>query len=151
MIPSKQISERMMTLVGADTATLATAATPTEVQVHLSKTPFTPSPTIVFADLTPPDFDGYAHIAAGAPPWVETLDPASGAVKLLLPMPAGGLVWETTGTTNLPQTIYGYMVIGHSSVNCGAALFNPPIVLTGVNQSIIINQPALTLIPGAVA
>lgn len=134
MIPTLALREQAMKLLAADTTTLAPVAAN---KMALVKATFIPSEELAFADLTLADFDGSTPLAtaAGAPP--EGLDPATTDSIIDLKAPAGGFRWETTGVTNLPQTIYGYALVNDAvdTVLC-AALFPNPIELTAVNQRV---------------
>lgn len=117
------------------------------VVLRLAKAPFTPSPTLTWAQFDDilADFDGYTDKVCGSPA-VTGLDPVSGLYQLWAPPPAGGFRWETTGTTNLPETIYGF-ALGNSdsSTLYASALFDTPVVLTDVNQVVEVLSATLSL------
>jgi hypothetical protein len=148
MIPTLSIFERGMTLLGADTATLAPAAL--ALKVILVKAAFTPGPGLAIGDLTEADFTGYAAIAAALAALPESLDPATGDSLLTVGPPAGGFRWETTGTTTL-NTIYGYALVDNGKATLYAAdTFSTPIVLTATNQSIVLDPIGLRLLAGSI-
>lgn len=139
MTPSQLIFERFGVLLAADTTTLAPAADPPAVM--LVKDVFTPSLTLIPADLVEADFDGYAQIAAPVGAQQQTLDPNTGDSLVRMKPPAGGWFWETTGITNLPQTIYGFALINDAQTAIyGSELFDEPFVLTATNQQILIDN-----------
>lgn len=140
MIPTQAVFERMMELLGADTATLNTTGSPTDAKVGLFINDFAPNAAMVLADLTEATFDGYVQIPADGHPHPQSLDPSNGNSRVTLLPSAGGWHWETTGLTDLPQTVFGYFVIGHGVLLNLAKRFETPIVLTGANQSIDIQR-----------
>ena len=103
--PTRSLFERIMTLLGADSVTMAGA-----LVVRLIKEPFSESLDQTFTADDEADFDGYAGIDVAAATRPTANDPATGDRLLTVTPPAGGFRWETTGATNLPQTIYGYVV-----------------------------------------
>lgn len=139
MIPSQAIFERPDVLLAADTSTLAVAANPP--RVVLFKAPFTPSPDLVFADLVPADFDGYTDTLCQTGAQRQTLDPNTGDSLVQMIAPLGGWQWETTGLTNLPQSIYGWGLVPNGSASVyGSELFDVPVLLDGINQQVQIPQ-----------
>lgn len=150
MVPTDTVFARMLALLGADTLTVGTTATPTACTVALVKATFSPGPTLRLADIVEADFDGYAAKTVASAPQPQSNDPSNGDSILLIPPLAGGFNWETTGLTNLPQVIYGYVVIGHGPEIVGSALISPPINLTGVNQGISIPSPTFRQVNGTV-
>jgi len=141
MVPTNTVFERMLSLLGADTATVGTVDAPTNCQVMLIKSTFVPGPTTRLADLDEADFDGYAQVACAGAPKPQSNDPSNGDSILTLTPSTGGFTWETTGLTNLPQTIFGYAVIGHGPEIVGSALITPTVTLNGINQSITVATP----------
>jgi len=92
---------------------------------------------LVVADLDLADFDGYAPIPSDAPPFSAAIDPVSGDQIVTIDEPAGGWRWETSGVTNLPQTIYGFgLTNGAGTVLHAAALLDDPVTLTAAGQEI---------------
>jgi len=117
-----------------------------DVAVRLIREPFTPAPTL--ADTTAADFGGYGDKGADSPTW--GFDPSTGERVLRATPPAGGWHWETTNTTNLPQTIYGYVWFNTDNDDVFASSLVPtPIVLTDANQVVDIPDPTLTINPAA--
>ena len=147
MLPSNGIFQRRDVLLSADTTTLAPAANPPKVR--LLKAPFTPADDLVWADLTECDFDGYAAIACAVGAQAQSIDPLTGASLVTMLAPVGGWRWETTGLTNLPQTVYGWTLVPNdlSSVY-GSELFDTPIVLQGVNEQVLIPTVQFATLPG---
>jgi len=130
----------MAQLLAADTATLAQAADANVIALIME--PFTPSESTSFDDLTLATFDGSTPIAVGLGTQPEGLDPNTmDAIISMLP-PAGGFRFETTGVTNLPQTIYGYALLNDAlDTMLGCELLPEPITLNGVNEVIEIPSP----------
>jgi len=135
MQATRALREKMAQLLAADAATLAPAADGN--MVVLIKAAFTPTEITALADLTLADFDGSTEIECGIGTQPEGLDPNnSDAIISILP-PAGGFRFETTGVTNLPQTIYGFALLNNAlTVLYGCEQLDTPVVLTGVNQVI---------------
>jgi len=141
MIPSTALFERGPVLLGADTTTLALAA---NLKLGLIMAPFTPSPGLLFASLTLATFDGYTPLVPTPGTQPESLDPSNGDAIIDLADPVGGWRWETTGVTNLPQTIYGFLLYNSStSLLYASELLPDPITLTAINQAIVLNRPTL--------
>ena len=141
MQSSLALREKMAQLLAADAATLAPPADANIVVLIME--PFTPSETLDGSTLVPATFDGSAPLEAVLGTQAEGLDPSnSDAIITILP-PAGGWRWETTGTTDLPQTIYGFALFNDdSTVYYGSENLPAPITLTAVNQ--VIQLPAVT-------
>lgn len=133
MQASRALREKMAQLLAADTATLAPAAL--AINIALVKAAFSPSEGLAFADVTLADFDGSDPIDITVGAQAEGLDPVSSDAIITLSPPIGGFRWETTGATNLPQTIYGCVLLNNAGDTILASLRLPtPIVLTAVNQ-----------------
>jgi len=133
MIPTLAIREKMAQLLAADTATLAPSSSPPVVALVMAQ--FNPSEYLTAGDLTLATFDGSAPIPCQTGPQNEALDPATNDAIIDMVPPVGGWRWETTGTANLPQTIYGFALLkGDLSTVYGAALLPAPVTLSGVNQ-----------------
>lgn len=134
MIPTK--ATRL--LLGEDLAAdgvVFPIATPCKVILFVNDLAITED--TVLADLTLATFDGYADKAAGASPFAVGVDPVTGDQIITINEPAGGWRWETTGLTNLPQTIFGY-ALANGAVNLihAAQLLNEPIPLTVVGEEV---------------
>lgn len=150
MTPSLVAFKKMVDLLGADTITFAGT-----LSVGLIKTPFSPSLNMSFVAGDEANFTGYAFKTLTAATRPTANDPATGDRLLTITPPVGGFVWETTGTTNLPQTIYGYYVgadtIGIGGTLLGAALLDAPVVLTATDQQVQIPDPQLRVNPAAIS
>jgi len=124
-----------MQLLAADTATLAPAANANKMM--LVKAVFAEGEGLILADLTAADFDGSTPLDIGLNTQPEGLNPGSNDAVIDLKLPAGGLRWETTGVTHLPQTIYGYALVDNGiTVVLAAKLFDNPVTLTAINQRV---------------
>jgi len=102
---------------------------------------FTPSPTLVIGDITEADFDGYAALSAASAATQVFQDPATGDTRIQVREPAGGWTWIVSGNTNLPQTVYGYVLTDPTGATVyGSERITPPIVIpdggTGMGFSI---------------
>jgi hypothetical protein len=135
MFCSLTIREKAAQLLAADASTLA-PATDANV-IALVKAPIAPGEGLLLIDITLADFDGSTPIDVGTGTQPEALDPnTADAIISLLP-PAGGFRFETTGITNLPQTIYGYVLLNNAMTKVYASeSLATPITLTAINQVI---------------
>lgn len=128
------LREKMAQLLAADTATLAPA---TANKLALFQNDATPNEGMTIADFTLADFDGSTPIAGVTGAQLEGLDPNNTDAIISIKPPASGYRWETTGVTNLPQTIYGAVLIDDTGATVlGAVRFTEAIELTAANQVI---------------
>jgi len=143
MVPTLALREKAMQLLAADTATLAPAAN--AKKIALVKVDFPPAETLVFADLDLADFDGSTPLDLGLGTQAEGLNPGTTDAVIDLKLPAGGLRWETTGLTNLPQTIYGWALLDNAgTLLMASGIFEDPITLTAVNERVDVTQAKIT-------
>jgi len=148
MLPTKDLVERMADLLGADTVTLA--APTTFVEIHLAKAPFTPTATLVIGDIEEADFDGYLPLSAASAATQVFTDPATGDVMIQVREPSGGWNFQTSGVTNLPQTIYGFVLTDAAgAVVHGSELLDVPVVLDGAGQGFDVPNVNFRLMLGA--
>lgn len=134
MTPTTVLLVALQNELATDTDGLAAA---TALHAHLIKEPFTPDNSTDFTTLTEADFDGYAALGAGTGVQQQFSDPVTGRLVVQMKEPAGGWHWQTTGVTNLPQTIYGVVLTNtDDDETFGAVLFDTPITLTGTGQAI---------------
>lgn len=127
------LREKAAQLLAADAATLAPAADANVIALVMAE--FTPGEGLVLGSLTFATFDGSTPLAVGVGTQPEGLDPNTNDAIISLKPPVTGWRWETTGTTNLPQTIFGYALLTDGLAALLAADVLPtPITLTGVNQ-----------------
>ncbi len=144
MIPTLAIREKAMQLLAADAASLA-PADPNGNKMALVMAAFVPAESLVFADLTLATFDGSTPIVSGGGTQPEALQPSTNDSVIDLKPPAGGFRWETTGLTNLPQTIFGAVLLNNAAdLLLASALFDTPITLTAVNQRVEFNEAEIT-------
>ena len=139
MIPTNVLLDAIATRIASDAGTLAHATD--GVLLHLAKAVFNPGPTLVVGDFTEADFDGYAALEAGAGAQQFFVDPISTERTIQVLEPAGGWHFETTGVTNLPQTIRGaYLTNNAGTVLYGSVLFDDPVVLTAANEAVDVSN-----------
>lgn len=149
MFPVAAVAEQTMKLLAADDTTLAPAANANKIA--LVKASFTPGPNLAIADLTFADFDGSTPILGTTGAQLESVDPQTGDFLIDIKPPAGGYRWETTGVTNLPQTIYGFALTNNAgTVLLAAETFSSPINLTAINQSVDVGRPTLRQLVGSI-
>lgn len=136
------LREKAAQLLAADATTLAQ---PTDLnKMILIMAEFNALESTVIGDLTPADFDGSAALLQVTGTQPEGLDPNNTDAIITLKPPAGGWRWETTGITNLPQTIYGFALINDAETTLFCSEKLPtPITLTGVNQVIDIGSASI--------
>lgn len=149
MTPVQILLTAISTAVGADAAKLAG-----DVSVCLMTNAFAPGPDTTFIGANEATFDGYAPIVKTAATRPTAFDPATGDRILTIPPPAGGWIWETTGPTNLPQTITGFAVYTGAAGMAGTLLacqrLPSNVVLTAADQQVSINDPMLRFLVGGV-
>lgn len=149
MFPNLTIYQKLMQLLVADTSTLAPAANPPKLK--LAKADFTPTLSMVPGDFTEADFDGYSAVASPVNAQLQSLDPLTGDSVGEMKQPAGGYRYETTGTTGLPMTIYGYYLENDGGTEVyGAEKFAEPIILVATNQSIGPLTPTFRQLSGSI-
>jgi hypothetical protein len=78
----------------------------TDVKVKLYSNNLTPGWATVLGDFTESTFAGYAAVAIGD--WADVGDVSSLRRKL---QSAGGATWTVSGSTGLPQNVYGYYIV----------------------------------------
>jgi hypothetical protein len=142
MIPTRALREKAMQLLAADAATLAPAVL--ENVIILVMNDIAPSEETVVGDLDEATFDGYAALDCALGTQPEGLDPANND-SLVDILPAAGMFrWETSGVTNLPQTIYGFALLDSTKATLLACeRFEDPVTLTAVNQRVEVGTPQL--------
>jgi len=148
MLPVKAvrllIGETLATIVPLDQASALN-------RVALVMAPFTPSEDLALGDLTLATFDGSTAKTVALGAQQVGIDPTTGEQRITVPDVVGGWRWETTGTTNLPQTIYGFVL--YDSTGPGPLIASEtlpsPVTLTEVGQEIIVGkvQIAISLEP----
>jgi len=142
MQPTQTLLSTLAELLAGDVAYLAAAAAK---HVHWIKDVFTPDLTTDFTALVEADFDGYVALNAAAGAQQAFTDPITGQRVVQLIEPLGGWHSETTGVTNLPQTIYGYAVTDLAdAVTLGSALLDTPVTLSGVGEAVDVSNIRLT-------
>ena len=135
MKPTRAIRNAAADALAAQAATLAPATDANKMALIMA--PFEPGESLTFADLTLATFDGATPILCGTGTQPTAYDPSTDDSVIDIKPPAGGFRWETTGTTNLPQTIYGYCLLDNAAaVLYAAAAFDVPVILTGINQRV---------------
>jgi hypothetical protein len=148
MLAMKALRLALGELLGADTGTLAPVAVN---KIALVKANFALDENLLIGDLTLADFDGSTPLAASATGGLVGIDPITGDQIITIKDPAGGWRWETTGLTNLPQTIYGYALIDNAGATLlAAALFPDPIPLSAVGEQVSIGEATLTIVPAPI-
>lgn len=138
MIPSQTLWQSIIDAAAADAAFLGNAD---EMLVRLAKEPFNPSLELTLGDLTEADFDGYAEIEAGPNAQQVFFDVSSGFWLIQINEPVGGWTWESTGVTNLPQTIHGYYLVDDTgTILLGSELLPAPVTIDASGQGLSIQH-----------
>lgn len=140
----------------------ATAASATwlaaNLTVALIKSPFTPGQATLdgLASTDEADFDGYAQKDGSAATRKVDIDPATGDVLVTVLPPAGGWRWETSGNTNLPETIYG-MALMKGTVGAifpdaviASEVFTAPVTFTNNPQQLTVQDVKFRLPVGTI-
>jgi len=150
MIPMKSLRLQIGELLAADDTTLAPAVSSNKIM--LIKSPFTPGENLVVGELTEADFDGSAAIAGATGAQQCAIDPLTGDQIVTIKDPAGGYRWEVTGTTNLPQTIYGVALVDNTKATLLAVeAFEMPIPLTGVGEEVAFPRAIMTVVSSPIS
>jgi len=144
MIPTMAVRNAAAELLAADPDTLG--ADPAN-KVHLYMNNVTPAESSILADFTEASFDGHTAIPTATDAQACGIDPATADSVIDLIPGAGGFRWETSGMTNLPQTIYGYYLTDSTSATLLAAQrFATPVTLTETGQAINIGDPSIRML-----
>lgn len=135
MIPTQVMLDAVATAIATDVTTLANAMF---LKVFLVKAAFTPGGNLVVGDLVPADFAGSTALANSSAVMLQYKDPATGEWIIEVPPPVGGWHWQTTsGVTNLPQSIYGWACVDHTSaILYGTDLLPTPLLLNANAQGV---------------
>lgn len=145
MLPMKDVRLQLGELLAADPTTLAPAGAANKIALIMAA--FTPDEVLVVGDLTLATFDGSTPIAGATGTQQVGNDPATGQQIITNKEPLGGWRWETTGLTNLPQTIYGWALLDTAlAVLLGVELLPTPVALTEIGQEINIGTAKLTVV-----
>lgn len=145
MLPVKAVRLQLGELLAADATTLAPAMSANKIA--LVQSAFVPSETLVIGDLTLATFDGSTAKAGATGTQQVGNSPATGDQIITITEPIGGWRWETTGVTNLPQTIYGFALIDNAgAVLLGTALLPTPLTLQEAGQEINLGAVQMTMV-----
>lgn len=148
MIPYSDVFNSGPQKLASDTTTLAHA---TLLRVGLVKEPFTPSSALVMGDLVLADFDGYAAKTPVPGTQPSGADPSTSDFNITISPPAGGWRWETSGLTNLPQTIYGVVLYHNTGPTLYATeLLANPIELDDLDQEVVLDKVQLRFMQGMI-
>jgi hypothetical protein len=144
MVPLKAVRLQLGELLAGDTTTMAPV---TGNKMVLIKTAFVPNENIVLADLDQADFDGSTALVCGSGVQPVGIDPSTQDQVITIKSPVGGFRWETSGLTNLPQTIYGYALMDNAAaVLLGSELLDTPILLSAVGEEIDLGSVKMTIV-----
>lgn len=145
MLPTKAVRLQLGELLAADATTLAPAMDAN--QIALVKSAFVPDENALIADFTLADFDGSTPIAGATGTQQVGNDPATGDQIITIKEPAGGWRWESTGVTNLPQTIYGAILMDDGGTTLlGMMLLDTPLTIAEAGQEINLGSVKMTMV-----
>lgn len=148
MLTSLVLRRKAAQLLAADTATLAPVAN--AIVIALVKAAFIPAEDLLLVGVTVADFDGSnpLDVKLGAQP--ESLDPPTTDSVIDLVPDLGEFRWTTTGITNLPMDIFGYVLLNNAqTVVMASALLDTPIHLSAIDQRVDIGDPTISLRAGS--
>lgn len=145
MLPMIAVRKQFGELLAADPTTLAPAADANVIALIIED--FTPGEDLVAADLTLADFDGSTPKAGALGTQQCGIDPITGDQVVTITDPVGGYRWETTGVTNLPQTVYGYGLYNEALTTLLAVeKFPAPYLLSAAGQEINVGKAQITIV-----
>lgn len=146
MLAMKELRLQLGELLAADATLLAPVADNNEIV--LIKAAFALGETMVIGGLTLADFDGSTPLLAGLGTQAVGIDPMTQDQVITINEPAGGFRFETSGMTNLPQTIFGYALTTKNGVKLLAVeLLDEPITLANVGEQINLGSATLRVVP----
>lgn len=144
MLPTKAVRLQLGELLAADDTTLAPAMSANKVA--LVKNAFTPDENAVIGDFDLADFDGSTPITGATGTQQVGISPSTGDQIITIKEVAGGWRWETTGVTNLPQTIYGAILMNNGGTTLlGMQLLDPPLTLSEAGQEVNLGSVKMTM------
>lgn len=147
MIPGQIIVDRIRTLLATDTTTFALAATPGKI--HLAINSFSPSAALLVGSFTEATFVGYAALSLATGPQQTFNDSLTGGRVMQLVEPLGGWHWQTTATTSLPQTVYGFYCTDNGNAALwGSQLLPAPVPLNAIGDAVDIGNVRISFPPG---
>lgn len=136
MTPSDVLFADMLNKLAASTATLNKTAG-SENLVKLVTSAFSPSKTLVLADLTLATFAGSDPLEATAGAQNVGYDPVVGEWFIEILSPAGGWYWEATGDTDPAETIRGYVLTDNAGTGLlGSGLLASPVIIQSESSSV---------------
>jgi hypothetical protein len=147
MIPTSAIRVRAMRLLITDPLTLAD---PLGLELALVKSDFTPSENLQLGDIDLATFDGAGPILAAVSGPRPVLDPQTNSAVIEFQSAILAWRWQVSGLTDLPQTIYGYALVGLTVGVLASELLDTPLVLTGVGQVVDLAEVTLSLPPNRI-
>jgi len=145
MLPMLALRLQIGELLAADDTTLAPAANANKMALIAAA--FTPDEGLEEGDLTYASFDGSTPITGVVGTQQAGVDPATLDQIVTIKEPAGGWRWESTGVTNLPQTIYGFALLDNAlAVLLAVASLDEPVTITAAGQEINLGACKLTIV-----
>jgi len=150
MIPVKSLRLQLGELLAADATTLAPAANGNKIA--LINAAFVADENAVIGGLSFADFDGSAPKVCGTGDQQAGIEPATQDQLITMLEPAGGFRWETTGVTNLPQTIYGFALTDNAgAVLLGVEQLDAPVTLTALGQEINLGAVQMRIVTNPIS
>jgi hypothetical protein len=127
MLPVLNLRISLGSLLAADVPTLAPVAAN---KIALIAADFTPSESLVLADLTFAAGTGMAPIAGVAGAQIVGNDPITQEQVITIKAPAGGWHWISSVPFTVPDTLFGYALTnGAGTVLLGVTKLDQPITI----------------------
>jgi hypothetical protein len=146
MTPGNVILAEVPALLAADATTLAPLTNPPKV--ILAQSSFVPNPNLDPSTVTPASFTGSTPLACIVGAQLTGFNPLTGNYLCDMKVPLGGWRWITGDAVNLPQTIFGFLLVDHTGlVLYGSALFPTPIPLNAAGQVVEIDEVRFEFVP----
>lgn len=144
MLPIIAVRVSVGTLVAADPTYLNQATNANLVALVVS--PFVPSETLLVASLTFATWPGYVDVNCPFGPALVGVNPATLQQEITIPDPINGYRYVVTGTTGLPQTVYGFALCTKAkAILLASELLPVPLPIQDVGQVIDLGQIRIKL------
>lgn len=131
-VPTDAMYAAALAAIVADATTLGGGVL---LKYGLVAAAFSPSRSLLYADLAQPVFTGYAEKVSPAGSARVVRDQATNGGGFAVQEPTGGLTWICTAAPGTPQVIYGwYVYFATGSKLLFTQLFDNPVTIEAVND-----------------
>lgn len=145
MLPKQSVRLLFGSLLAANAGSLAPAADPNKIA--LFKNAIVPNEELSIDDFELADFDGSTPIAGATGAQAVAVDPVTGQQRITIKDPAGGYRWVTSGVTNLPQTIYGHvLLVNDLSEWIAMEVWDEPVTLNATGQEVSVPSAKIDIV-----